>query len=30
VAAEMEAGDLRSALVTLDRDARQLGSILPH
>jgi hypothetical protein len=30
VAAEMEAGDLRSALVRLDRDARQLGSILPH
>ena len=30
VAAEMEAGDLRSALVTLARDARQLGSILPH
>ena len=30
VAAEMEAGELRSALVTLDREARQLGSILPH
>jgi hypothetical protein len=30
VTAEMEAGDLRSALVTLDREARQLGSILPH
>jgi len=26
----MEAGDLRSALVTLARDARQFGSILPH
>jgi hypothetical protein len=26
----MEAGELRSALVTLDREARQLGSILPH
>ena len=30
VAAEMEAGELRSALATLDREARQLGSILPH
>ncbi len=30
VTAEMEAGDLRSALVTLNREARQLGSILPH
>jgi hypothetical protein len=30
VTAEMEAGELRSALVTLDREARQLGSILPH
>lgn len=30
VAAELEAGDPRSALVTLDREARQLGSILPH
>jgi hypothetical protein len=30
VAAEMEAGELRSALVSLDREARQLGSILPH
>jgi hypothetical protein len=30
VTAEMEAGELRSALLTLDREARQLGSILPH
>jgi hypothetical protein len=30
VAAEMEAGNLRSALVTLEREARQIGSILPH
>ncbi len=30
VAAEIEAGDFLSALVTLDREARQLGSILPH
>jgi hypothetical protein len=30
VTAEMEAGELRSALVTLDREAQQLGSILPH
>jgi hypothetical protein len=30
VTAEIEAGELHSALVTLDREARQLGSILPH
>jgi hypothetical protein len=30
VTAEMEAGELRSALLTLNREARQLGSILPH
>jgi hypothetical protein len=30
VAAEMEAGELRSALVSLDCGARQYGPILPH
>jgi hypothetical protein len=30
VAAELEAGDPGAALRTLDREARQLGSILPH
>lgn len=30
VTAELEAGELRSAFVTLNDEARQLGSILPH
>lgn len=30
VADEMESGEFRSALFTLDREARQLGFIPPH